>query len=401
MKLSILSRGYYLLEGFQEQIPYYTKRLSDHEFIYELNNLDSTTRINDILNWIYQSDPIAVKTKGRKAPFTDQILTWFENGVIRLPEDVETTNDTLTKYSYYRNNVGTFPDGEKVKSIDQYESPGRIREHINVETEGKYDIAKLVMTHGLFKVYEIDNWETGRICFADSGWCVQNQDMFEDYVPPYFMIIHNNKRYALVHVDSGQIKDVHDNPLSEELGIPILPIILKLFEGHYRKLLVPETGNIADGIIFVKYVPELAKKILNSKHNYSNMLDMVYYARNVIHRRWPEAESCMLNWANPRLNKTKFTENEDQARPDIALWLYAKDVIKGRWPEVEPFIMKSECAFAYARDIIKGRWSEAEPYIYKSSGDWFGWYNSFLKEKLSAEEYHKFQEDMAVMRMKE
>ena len=77
------------------------------------------------------------------------------------------------------------------------------------------------------------------------------------------------------------------------------------------------------------------------------------YAKDVLHRRWPEAEKYIL-----RSNEWSF-------------W-YARNVIQGRWPELEAQIYDDPCeAYNYAVAIMmcivtQGRWRKAEPYIAKS-----------------------------------
>ena len=72
----------------------------------------------------------------------------------------------------------------------------------------------------------------------------------------------------------------------------------------------------------------------------------LFYAKNVLHGRWPELEQKLLNLGSAAV---------------LSLYTYAKEVIKDRWPEAEPFIIDAgTVAPDYARDVIKGRWPELE-----------------------------------------
>ena len=80
-----------------------------------------------------------------------------------------------------------------------------------------------------------------------------------------------------------------------------------------------------------------------------------FYARCVIKRRWPEAESVIASdpkWAH----------------------YYALNVIKRRWPEAESVIASDpKWAYLYALYVIKGRWPEAESVI-ASDPKWAHYY---------------------------
>ena len=104
------------------------------------------------------------------------------------------------------------------------------------------------------------------------------------------------------------------------------------------------------------------KKILANKDSF----EAFRYARDVIQRRWPEAEEFI------------------RKRVSHAVW-YSEEVIKGRWPEAEETISKySDWAYDYASDVIKGRWPEAEETISKDP-DWASRYTkNFINGQRSA-----------------
>ena len=65
-----------------------------------------------------------------------------------------------------------------------------------------------------------------------------------------------------------------------------------------------------------------------------------------------------------------YRNNPRATSPSFAHWLvwYSRDVIKGRWPEADPIIIREPyLAYHYAKDVIKGRWPEAESKIMKDT----------------------------------
>jgi len=304
----------YLLENLENKKKYLLSKLQDYD------------NPEEVLDWIAKTDPVAVKSKNKKTPFVNQILIWFLNDKIRLPEDINTTKEALILYNKAK-------QSGSVKPITDYQSPGEIRQDFDetdIEaTDDQYNVAELVDQHNGFKMYKIDNWDQGKICFADSGWCVKDQEWFSQYNPPFYMITRGNKRYALLHKDTYQAKDVYDDTLTLEKARPIKELIFMVwpvedykFEDDLRHLVK----------LYPKEVLETIKKDAESAYLYSI---------NIIKDRWPEAE--------PHIMKDPWFA-----------YLYARFIIKGRWPEAEPYIMKdAESAYLYAICIIKGRWPEA------------------------------------------
>lgn len=71
-------------------------------------------------------------------------------------------------------------------------------------------------------------------CFnGDVDWCVKYRPAFENYKPPYYYFLNkvDGKEFALMHVNSLQLKDVRDNTLNEadylKIQDIIVPILLK------------------------------------------------------------------------------------------------------------------------------------------------------------------------------
>lgn len=164
---------------------------------------------------------------------------------------------------------------------------------------------------------------------------------------------------------------------------------------------------------------------------------IVEYAKNVIGRRWLEAEPLILNdpdaaasYVYLLFDGQQWTEAESiiSLFPESAVfyaehvlkerWIdaekvisthpiaavrYAKNVINGCWPEAEDVIAKSpKAACDYALDVIKGPWEMGEHAISKSS-IYSHEYSCFTKarfergEETLARSYHKSLEYIEIL----
>jgi len=106
-----------------------------------------------------------------------------------------------------------------------------------------------------------------------------------------------------------------------------------------------EINITTEGLVFLK----LRWPEIQTYHEIMKNARMAYwYARDIIGRRWPEAEPYIM-------------------QKGVYAYYYARYIIKGRWPEAEPYLMqKGVYAYYYAKYVIKGRWPEAEPYLMHS-----------------------------------
>ena len=63
-------------------------------------------------------------------------------------------------------------------------------------------------------------------------------------------------------------------------------------------------------------------------------------------------------------NRILGEATDERLKDPQAAYHYAKDVLKRRWPEAESVIATDpKWAYEYAKHVIQGRWPEAEPVI--------------------------------------
>lgn len=228
--------------GFSDDAEHYTDKgvyyyPNEDKFTFHDDNIKYS--IDQILKYIIKSDPLGKKTNGEKIEFENVILNWIINGKYPL-EDSENMYNVLKKYKELANNNLKLPK----KAIDYY-SPGDMMNDIekvapdSIPGDATQYPGKIIGKHENYLLRQIDTWEEAEICFKDSGWCVQHKEYFENYKPPYFMITQKigpkEKRIALAHEESQQIKDVKDNPISVELATEIKPLIHFIFKKEIEK----------------------------------------------------------------------------------------------------------------------------------------------------------------------
>lgn len=178
------------------------------------NSIDDH-KIDEILQSIFNCDPVAKKTNGKKSPFAFQIVHWMNNKTIILPEDEDGIYETLQRYNNCLQ-LGSVPP------ITDFQSPGEVNKCLdtlfgqNNEKPQKFDYLTVYSVVGDYIIYQVDTWEQAEKAFADSGWCVKNNSFFENYKAPYHMVVKDDKRVALFHRGSGQAKDTYNDTVSNK-----------------------------------------------------------------------------------------------------------------------------------------------------------------------------------------
>lgn len=142
-------------------------------------------------------------------------LDGFKATVNKLEEeDASGALDHGTVDSRIRDKVGSFPKiGENAKyvcfKVDAWESK------------------------------ESDDYGAKHFCFSGKvDWCVKYKTHFDEYEPPYYYFLskEDGSEYALLHVESDQLKDVSDNALTLEQYMPIKDIVMKIIGMDVSKL---------------------------------------------------------------------------------------------------------------------------------------------------------------------
>ena len=264
--------------------------------------------------------------------YLDWICRQVQKENLRFPEDAEKTIETLKDFHKYKPSL-------PLKDINQYkylgdiskalETSGKIpskreQEKINTETG-----QQVVLDFPPYKVISITTPEASATLCRGTKWCIKDPKFFTDTYNmgpnnPALLILKDDKRYALMHIPSGQLKDPDDRAFYNK-SIEFLD----LFREMVKRNVIP---HIPVGKNFgADIVEQLSKdEVLKSPGA------AYYYATNVIKGRWPEGE-------NEISKDTQYAYG------------YANEVLK--WQDVPPevvqsLIKKPEYAYEYAMFVI-------------------------------------------------
>jgi hypothetical protein len=184
-------------------------------------------------DFLVEADPVAYASKGRKTPYVNHVLKWVLNGTAVLPEDCEQLRELLKVYQKLKHNKG----GE-VPDLAAIDNPGELRSMImsysETDTYGVLTNKRLPEIVPGIETYRLDTWEEAKDILCDSGWCVRDEDMFEEYNPPFHIFVSNKdgkrKRVGLLNLQSGELMDVYNRPLESRELAHLAPIIDYIIE---------------------------------------------------------------------------------------------------------------------------------------------------------------------------
>jgi ubiquinone biosynthesis protein COQ9 len=209
---------YNLFENFEKKRKYLEDIVSAEVLQWNPEMLaeDLERYIKVVMDALYKADPVCVKTKGKKTPYVNIALKFWQNDSFNPEEDVEKTHDLFKDYNSKK------MSGHLLDPIESFDTFGDLYEYLQADStpDKFYDtyLNKIYETDK-YKMFLITEWEDGKRAFRDSGWCVQREAMFKTMYHPneYFMITdHKNNRKALLHFNSRQLKNVFDQTFTTE-----------------------------------------------------------------------------------------------------------------------------------------------------------------------------------------
>jgi len=232
-----------------------------------------TTLEDHIFNWISNHDPSQVDSKGKKSDYVNYILSWLLDGSIIFPEDTSKVNAAIDKIikiknnnpkrlqEILKNNQGklTLKDLNSIKAdeieLNDYEQK-LLKDYSELEN---------VWENGPYKIYKIKQFieaegMTDKYCegervhkfFAFTKWCVRCEETFNQYfedestgdILPFYMVLNNNKREALLHFGTAQAKDIND----DSVDISLLHKLKPFLNDHIQEINFSESGELSDAL---------------------------------------------------------------------------------------------------------------------------------------------------------
>jgi hypothetical protein len=235
---------YLLSENWEKKLPHLRASIEAHllQWTYH-QKLKQTTpeafeqQVDDILIGIYNSDPVCLKTNGKKTPFANLIWLWRKNDSIIFPEDTQKVRALIQQYRDRKTR------GEILDPIEEFKMFGDLYVYLkeNEEAQEYGEYLDLVGESGLWRVYKISEWPQAQKALKDSSWCVKHFPNFDSnsYTPKVFFLVCSKKdnekstkekRFALIHIQSNQIHNTKSKDISGELPQDLAELLLSIPE---------------------------------------------------------------------------------------------------------------------------------------------------------------------------
>jgi hypothetical protein len=183
--------------------------------------------LDTLVNLVLDADPILVRglaqglaPERQSSPFAKIIARWAYDpdqlSSIRLPQEKEILWEQFKRFNIAQSK-GLRLDLNNVAHYDDFVDALRpfMRDMEDVD---RYELAGLRMLtrFGDYKIYILDQWKPDESnpnkhdLIGDSGWCVANKSNWDSYVPPFYMVVKGSKKLVLLHLRTGEFKDVYN-----------------------------------------------------------------------------------------------------------------------------------------------------------------------------------------------
>lgn len=163
-----------------------------------------------------------------------------------LLSELSRLKNVFKKYDVVKNSPRFLEHGHR--QISMYRSIDDFRRSVESFISGtpKYSQLELgdnrvVLEKGIFKVVELAVYEDACHVIRDTAWCVKGSDYWQEYDPPFYMVMRDGKKHALIHFDNtgdtfkSEIKDVHDDIYAhyDDAMYDIVNSVIEIFNGDY------------------------------------------------------------------------------------------------------------------------------------------------------------------------
>lgn len=261
----------------------------------------------------------------------------------------------------------TLNDLEEAKQAIQVSKGPSNRE---VKRQVKEEGAELILKTPGFRTIKITTPEAACIYAKETKWCTAQpgaaSETLEDG-PLYVTVNDQGRKVSQLHLESYQLKDAKDKPISLSLGFHV---------GVYR----------GGGDPYHKHMLQLRQKIAHPAQSPENTMA---FLRAADMPRWKDAEKYIMQDPNvaAQYSYKVLRKPWPEAEPIIAkdpraAMAYATHYWTRRLPEAEPLLMKiPEYAVEYARIVLRQRWPEAEPYILTDVASIYNYARQVIKER--------------------
>ena len=177
--------------------------------------------------------------RSKKSPYLPTVVQWYLNRSIRLPEDVPKTQETLLEFHQMMQAGILKGDNADIEFQTTQQKLAKFLRAFKAGAKkgGLYEQEGCVRAgeYGPYVLFRVDDYETGKVVFDGTNWCVRNKPYFDRYHPPFWMVINTGlkqdeeDRVCLMHANSFQVKSIDDDPLDKMQQRMLLPFLEFVF----------------------------------------------------------------------------------------------------------------------------------------------------------------------------
>lgn len=112
-----------------------------------------------------------------------------------------------------------------------------------------------------------ENGQEKHFCFnGDVDWCVKYRSHFDAYNPPYYYFLEREtgKEFALMHIESLQLKDIRDNTLNKNNFLLIKDIVVNILSGKLMPYIGVDYGESDFSVVVDNISPEEFNKVFHN-----------------------------------------------------------------------------------------------------------------------------------------
>jgi hypothetical protein len=240
---------------------------------------------NAIMKQLMDLDPVAAKSGGKRSPYIDKIVEWGLQGHIDMFWDTGGMAYTLAKYHELKHNQKMdLPSIEDLTYEDLSQIADKWTYHPHTNELVEKDVSPTTGYSGLelmdevtvdndrYSVYELIEFNPNtQKALCDSGWCVKDEDTFNDYMEtgPLYIFTkqaggsRTEKRYGLAHRGNFELRDINNDTMSVEYAAPLKELLPKIFDINHIIRDYILSGEDTDFDDFIILYPEIFNEIFD------------------------------------------------------------------------------------------------------------------------------------------
>lgn len=186
------------------------------------------------------------------------IIKQINNKLCKFPEDFDDVKYNLNQYIKLLKKDVLPPEEKQIDNLTIQDVTSIVDDYFDelVDNNSLLDLFPTpILKNEQYNVYQIN--EEYFPLFSDYvqrnnvAWCVKQREYFDSYGPPYYLItLENGDPYALLHVESGQFKDIHDRAIDIKRTDENIQKIVGYFIDRYVKQFIKTESKSINEYVF-------------------------------------------------------------------------------------------------------------------------------------------------------